>query len=505
MKLSALLKRVGVNRAEEAADVTITGISFNSRTTKQGELFVAVTGSQADGHDFISEAAANGAVGVIGERNPAEIDCPVPYFAVDNSRCALARLAQESYGNPSRELLVVGVTGTNGKTSTVILTGAVLERGGYPACLLNTLGYRVGTRVHHASQTTPDPLLIARTMREAIEANHVASVIEASSHALDQYRVDWIDFDAAIFTNLTQDHLDYHRTMEQYFLAKLRLFKMLDISGSRQREKVAILNAHDSASERIARSIRAKSVLYGKTEDCLVRATDVTVEPTRTAFTLVTPGGRHSVAIRLTGEHNVLNALAAACVGVHLRVPIEAIVEGLESVESVPGRSETVDCGQPFAVVVDYAHTDDGLRNLIHAARGITSGKLIVLFGCGGDRDRTKRPKMGQVAATLADYVIVTSDNPRSEDPGQIVREIEQGVIAAGKQRGVDYELVVDRRDAIERAISLASDADRVLIAGKGHETEQIFADRTVEFDDRAVAREVLEAGAWEKPRDKGE
>ena len=502
MELSVLLKRIAANRAEKATDAEVTGISFNSSTTTEGDLFVAVPGSEADGHDFIAEAARNGAVAVIGERNPAEIRCPVQYFRVDDSRHALALLAQEFFGNPSREALTVGVTGTNGKTSTVIMTGAVLERGGYPACLLNTLGYRVGTRVHPASQTTPDPVLIARMMREAVDTNHAASVIEVSSHALDQDRIDAIDFDVAVFTNLTQDHLDYHGNMEQYFLAKLKLFQLLDVPGSRNRERVAILNAHDPASERIASSIHAKKMFYGKTADCDVRAADITVERERTVFELLALGKSCNVALRLTGEHNVLNALAAACVGAHLGLSVETIGEGLESVDTVPGRFEGVLCGQPFAVIVDYAHTDDGLRNLIIAARAVTSGKIIVVFGCGGDRDKTKRPKMGQVAATLADYAIITSDNPRSEDPAEIVRETEQGVIAAGKQRGADYDTVVDRRDAIETAISLASEGDLVLIAGKGHETQQIFADKTVEFDDRAVARKILKDKGWGKPGD---
>jgi UDP-N-acetylmuramoyl-L-alanyl-D-glutamate--2,6-diaminopimelate ligase len=488
-----------VNGAEQAADVTITGISFDSRTTRRGELFVAVMGSRADGHNFIGEAVANGAAAVIGEQDRADIPCPVPYFTMDNSRRALAVLAQEFYANPSREMFVAGVTGTNGKSSTVILSGAVLERAAYPACVLTTLGYRVGSRVYPAPRTTPDPIVIARTMREAIEINNVAAVVEVSSHALDQYRVDGIEFDVGIFTNLTQDHLDYHHTMEQYLLAKLRLFKMLDVSGSKKGERVAILNVHDPASERIASSIRTRALFYGRTENCSVRAVDVAVERARTGFTLIAPGGKRRVALRLTGEHNVLNALAAACVGVHLRVPVDQIVEGLESVAAVPGRYEHVECGQPFAVVVDYAHTDDGLRNLIHAARAMTPGRLIVVFGCGGDRDRTKRPKMGQVAATLGDYVIITSDNPRSEDPAQIASEVEQGVMAAGKRRGADYELVIDRRDAIERAISVASAGDCVLIAGKGHETEQIFADRTIQFDDRKIAREILQGHGWEK------
>jgi UDP-N-acetylmuramyl-tripeptide synthetase len=337
-------------------------------------------------------------------------------------------------------------------------------------------------------------------MREAIETNHAASVIEVSSHALAQGRIDGIDFDAAVFTNLTQDHLDYHGDMEQYFQAKLRLFKLLDIPGSKDRERVAIINAHDPASERIANSIQVKKMFYGRAENCDVRAANVMVERGRTVFLLLASNKRRNVALRLTGEHNVLNALAAACVGVHLGLQLETIAEGLESVEAVPGRFESVVCGQPFAVVVDYAHTDDGLRNLINAARAVTAGRIIVVFGCGGDRDRTKRPKMGRVAATLADYAIVTSDNPRSEHPAEIVRETEQGVIAAGKRRGEEYETVVDRRDAIERAISLASDGDLVLIAGKGHETQQIFADKTVEFDDRMVAKEILEQKGWGTP-----
>jgi UDP-N-acetylmuramoyl-L-alanyl-D-glutamate--2,6-diaminopimelate ligase len=493
MKLTALLKRVGADYTERAADVTVTGISFDSRTTTGGDLFVAVAGSMADGHEFAVEACRKGAIAVIGERKPAEIGCVVPYFQVEDSRRALAVLAQEFYGNPSTELFVVGVTGTNGKTSTVLLVGSVLERGGYPGALLTTLEYRVGDRPVAASQTTPDPVLIARLMRDTRDGKGTAAVVEISSHALDQRRVDGIEFDAAVFTNLTQDHLDYHGSMEEYLSAKLKLFQKLDAPGAKRNEKVAVLNALDPASGQIAGSIRARKMFYGKSDDCDVRAADVVVESGRTCFTLSVRGETSRVALKLAGEHNVLNALAAACVGAHLQIPTDAIVGGLESVESVPGRFERVDCGQPFAVVVDYAHTDDGLRNLLVAARAMTSGRVIVLFGCGGDRDRGKRPKMARVAVTLGDYAIITSDNPRSEDPESIVLEVEQGVLAEGKEKGVDYEILVDRREAIDRAISVASAGDLVLLAGKGHETYQIFADRTIEFDDRVVAREILE------------
>ena len=493
MKLTELLERVGANRAETASRITVTGISFDSRTTRQGDLFIAVTGYKADGHDFIRQACRKGAIAVVGERDPAHVQCPVPYFRVENSRYALAILAQEFYGNPSRGLLVVGVTGTNGKTSTVALAGAVLERHGYRACLLNTLVYRVGERVWTASRTTPDPALIARVMREALDTGRVAAVIEVSSHALEQHRADGIEFDVAVFTNLTQDHLDYHHDMEGYFLAKLKLFHMLDAPATKRYEKVAVLNAHDPSSARIAEAIRARKMFYGKGEQCEVGAGDVVVERDRTRFTLIAHGAQRPVSLKLVGEHNVLNALAAASVGVHLGLPMGAIVDGLESVEVVPGRFEQVACGQPFAVIVDYAHTDDGLRNLITAGRAVTNGKVIVVFGCGGDRDRTKRPKMGRVASTLADYAIITSDNPRSEDPEAIASEVEQGVLSAGKRKGVDYEIVIDRRQAIERALGIASPGDLVLLAGKGHETEQIFADRTIEFDDRVVAREILQ------------
>ncbi|MCK5558640.1 MAG: UDP-N-acetylmuramoyl-L-alanyl-D-glutamate--2,6-diaminopimelate ligase, partial [Candidatus Hydrogenedentes bacterium] len=303
MKLTSLLKRVGANCTENAADVTVTGISFDSRTTTRGDLFIAVTGSKADGHDFVLDASRKGAVAVIGERTPAEIRRPLPYFTVENSRRALAILAQEFYGNPSRELFVVGVTGTNGKTSTVLLAGAVLERGGHTASVLNTLEYRVGERAITASQTTPDPVLIARMMRETRDADGAAAVVEASSHALDQHRVDGIEFDAAIFTNLTQDHLDYHGDMEKYFSAKLKLFQMLDAPSAKGHEKVAVLNALDPASARIASSTSVKKMFYGKAEDCDVRAADVVVESGRTSFALTALGRTSSVALKLAGEH----------------------------------------------------------------------------------------------------------------------------------------------------------------------------------------------------------
>jgi UDP-N-acetylmuramyl-tripeptide synthetase len=344
-----------------------------------------------------------------------------------------------------------------------------------------------------ASQTTPDPRLLARILREAKDAGVDNVVMEVSSHALDQDRAAGVDFDIAVFTNLSQDHLDYHEDIERYFEAKLRLFRMLD-EPSDKTAKAAVVNADDPRCDAVAAATSKKVVRYGTGPTANIKASGIKVSLKGTSFKVTGIGAEFSVRLQLVGQHNVMNALAATAVAAECGVGVDAIKGGIEKLETVPGRFEMIDCGQPFSVVVDYAHTEDGLRNLLLAARSVTTGRVIAVFGCGGDRDRTKRPKMAQVVARMSDFAVLTSDNPRTEDPVKIVLDAEVGLQHEGKAKGPDYIVELDRRQAIGKAVSVAQPGDILVIAGKGHETYQIIGETRVPFDDREVARETLRA-----------
>jgi UDP-N-acetylmuramoyl-L-alanyl-D-glutamate--2,6-diaminopimelate ligase len=490
MPVSELLAALGERRLVGSAPETVTGVVADSRAVRAGQCFVAVPGFRHDGRRFISDAVARGATLVVveGEALP---DARVAQVLVPSARLALARAAAAWYGEPSRHLTVVGITGTNGKTTTSYLVEALLQARGMKTGVIGTIEYRLGSEVVPAGQTTPEALELQALLARMRAAGIAGVAMEVSSHALALARVESLRFDVAVFTNLTQDHLDFHRTFEEYRAAKRHLFELLAASDKPRR--TAVVNADDPAGLEMVRGLDVPVLTFGLREGALVRA--VEHESTLDGIRLIadTPRGRLVLRSPLIGQHNVMNLLAAAGVGLALGLEPDAIAGALSRVRAVPGRFEQVRAGQPFLVVVDYAHTPDALERVLTTARHLTRGRLAVVFGCGGDRDRSKRPIMGEIAARLADRVWVTSDNPRSEPPAAIIAEVLAGVERAGGRDRAASE--VDRRQAIAAALGWAREGDTVVIAGKGHETYQIVGDRVVPFDDRAVAREIL-AGA---------
>jgi UDP-N-acetylmuramoyl-L-alanyl-D-glutamate--2,6-diaminopimelate ligase len=456
----------------EAPPVEVTALAYDNRAVTAGTLFFCVPGFTRDGHDFAPDAIARGAVALVVER---PLGLGVPEILVDDARAAMAPAAAALAGDPTARLTAVGITGTNGKTTSAFILRALLEAGGRSTGLIGTVTAVVGGEQHTVARTTPEAIDLQRTFAEMLEAGDDAVVMEVSSHALALHRADAIHWSAAVFTNLTQDHLDFHADMEDYFLAKRRLFE----AGP----ALAVINVDDPYGARLARDYPAAIRIGLDSGDAQVRAVDVTGDAAGSSFAI--DGLRLHTA--LPGRFNVLNALGAVVVARELGVSDSAIADGLASAERVPGRFEPVDEGQPFAVFVDYSHKPDALEAVLRTARQLADGRLIVVFGAGGDRDRGKRPLMGRAAAEHADVAIVTSDNPRNEDPEAIIAQVAEGAPEA--------ERVVDRRDAIERAVAMARESDVVVIAGKGHERYQEFEHgRTVPFNDVAVAREALRA-----------
>jgi UDP-N-acetylmuramoyl-L-alanyl-D-glutamate--2,6-diaminopimelate ligase len=456
----------------DAPPVDVTALAYDNRLVTPGTLFFCVPGFTRDGHDFADDAIARGAVALVVQR---PLGTRLPEVLVDDVRAAMAPAAARLAGDPTARLTTVGITGTNGKTTSAFLVRALLQAGGHSTGLLGTVTAIVGGEQQAVARTTPEAIDLQRTFAEMLEAGDDAVVMEVSSHALALHRADAIHWSAAVFTNLTQDHLDFHADMEDYFLAKRRLFE----AGP----ELAVVNVDDPYGARLARDFPNAIRIGLDSEDAQVRATELEGDAAGSSFTV---DGRR-LRTTLPGRFNVLNALGAVVVARELGVDDAGIAGGLEHAERVPGRFEPVDEGQPFAVFVDYSHKPDALEAVLRTARELTDGRLIVVFGAGGDRDRGKRPLMGAAAADHADVAIITSDNPRNEDPEAIMAEIAQGA--------PDAERVVDRRVAIQRAIALAAPGDVVVIAGKGHERYQEFeGGRTVPFDDVAVAREALRA-----------
>ncbi|MBI2302569.1 MAG: UDP-N-acetylmuramoyl-L-alanyl-D-glutamate--2,6-diaminopimelate ligase [Armatimonadetes bacterium] len=479
-------------RAEPAA-LELRGLSADSRQCGPGYLFVALpfldrAGFRHDGHDFVAGAVARGAVGVIAtEAERARRAAPaVPVLEHPDTRWLLPRLAARWYGDPSHALSLVGVTGTNGKTTVTYLICDILEEAGLRTVLAGTVVTRVDRELREATTTTPDPVTLQALWREAADAGITAGAMETSSHALDQHRVDATRFEVGVFTNLTQDHLDYHVTMEDYGAAKARLFAA-DETGWAPR---AVVNVDDPWGRQMAASAARPGLTFGiESADADVRASDVVFDAQGTRFWVTTPAGEWEQRLRLVGRYNVSNALAALSSALCLGVEPEVAAAALSRAAGAPGRLERVDEGQGYLVLVDYAHTPDALENVLRAARGFTSGRVIVTFGCGGDRDRTKRPRMGRLAAELADLVVVTSDNPRTEAAGAVVDDILAGIEGLPRD---DVRVEVDRATAIGLALGLAGPGDAVVIAGKGHENYQIIGTTKSHFDDREVAREWL-------------
>jgi UDP-N-acetylmuramoyl-L-alanyl-D-glutamate--2,6-diaminopimelate ligase len=438
------------------APVEIGDLAYDARAVSAGALFFCVPGSRADGHDFAPEAVANGAAALVVER---ALELEVPQLVVPDARRAMAVVADEFFGHPSEELQVAGVTGTNGKTTTTFLLYSILAAAGRRPGLLGTIESRLGGERRPAARTTPEAIDVQRAFREMLDAGDRSCAMEATSHGSELGRLDRVRFSALVFTNLSQDHLDFHGTMERYFDAKRRLF----LEG----DPPAAINVGNDWGRRLAQD-RPDALTFGFADEAQIG-----------------PDALEGVDLKLRGRFNVENALGALAASRLLGIDDDAITRGLEAVRGVPGRFESVSEGQPFEVIVDYAHKPEALQSVLRTARELTTGRLICVFGCGGDRDRGKRPIMGRIASELADVAIVTSDNPRTEDAQAIIDEILEGVIG-------EVEVEPERTTAIERAISLAGEGDVVLIAGKGHEQGQEFADRTIPFDDREVARDAL-------------
>jgi UDP-N-acetylmuramoyl-L-alanyl-D-glutamate--2,6-diaminopimelate ligase len=485
-KMLKELARIDGDVPPHLTDIPIGAVTADSRCCTPGSLFVALKGEQVDGHDFIHQAKNNGAVGIVGNQKNTQSIADLPYFYSSKPGYWIGKSAHILAGNPTHDMCVIGVTGTNGKSSTVCLLQAILNACGHSCASLGTLGYDVGVTLE-ANHTTPPAEDLARLFQQANDAGKTHAVMEVSSHALAQERVAGIHFTAALFTNLTQDHLDFHGSMEEYMEEKLRLFRYVtDPSG------VTVANADDPAAPMFKEASAVNHYTFGTHGDCQLDT--VKTSPIETVFSITSPWGAQKFKTHLLGHHNLANVLGAITMAGGLGCSLKQIESGIDSIKAVPGRFEKIDCGQDFFVVVDYAHTDDGLKNVLEASRTITDKKVFVLFGCGGDRDKLKRPKMGQVAAELADFAILTSDNPRTESPERILMDAEVGLQRAGKKRDQDYEVIEDRKTAIERVIDLAGPGDLVMISGKGHEDYQILNTGKIHFDDREVARNYLES-----------
>jgi len=473
-------------------DPLLTGIEYDSRRVREGSLFVAFRGGTTDGNRFIPQAVAQGARAIVTDSSAGFTAADYPDLArieIVHGRRALATIAANFYAHPEAHLKLSGVTGTNGKTTTAFLLEAMLRHHGRKTVLAGTIEYHAAGRTFPAPHTTPESRDLFELFREGVDGGATEAVMEVSSHALDQERVAGLHFDVAIFTNLTRDHLDYHHTMENYFAAKLKLFD--GSAGSPPR--VSVVNQDDPYGK-ILTTLTGSSLVYtyGLHQGDF-HAHGLEMKPSGMRFNMITPQGEVPIATRLTGGVNVYNLLGAGAAAVGRGLTLEDMAEGAASLDYVPGRFQSVDCGQNFAVVVDYAHTDDALRNVIAVAREFVNhrgGRVITLFGCGGDRDRTKRPLMGKAAGAGSEVVVLTSDNPRGENPLAIIEEVLPGL------SGTAAKIIVepDRRRAIELAIAEARHADLVLLAGKGHEKTQTIGDRVIPFDDVAIAREVLRA-----------
>ncbi len=465
-------------------DLDIKDISYDSKKIKQGSLFVAIPGYRTDGHLYVKEAVESGASAVICERWLDDVS--VPQIRVKRSRLACSLLAAAFFENPSKKIDLIGVTGTNGKTTTTYLIESILRAAGRKTGVLGTVECRIEDLPLHLDRTTPESVDLQEILAKMVDVGVETAVMEVSSHAIDMERIAGCQFKAAIFTNLSQDHLDFHKTLDKYFQTKLRLFSLSQ--GNQQ--PFYVINCDDSYGQRIIESLDVESIRYGIKCKAETKASEIKLSTEGSSFKISNPTGHFYVNLKLKGMFNVYNSLAASAACFSLMIPNSKIREGLEKIDAVPGRFENIQEGQDFLVFVDYAHTPDGLENVLTSAREISQGRIITVFGCGGDRDKTKRPLMGVIAARLSDFTVITSDNPRSEDPLSIITQIETGFLRENPK--ARYSKVENRHDAIFQAIAIAKTGDIVIIAGKGHETGQIFADRVIPFDDRDVARQAI-------------
>ncbi|CAH2713358.1 UDP-N-acetylmuramoyl-L-alanyl-D-glutamate--2, 6-diaminopimelate ligase [Neobacillus rhizosphaerae] len=485
MKLQELLKSLHPIVPFKGENPEITSIENDNRKVQKGSLFICIKGYTVDGHDFAEAAVAKGAAAILAER-PLFLDVPV--VLVKDTTRAMAVLADTFYEQPTKKLHLIGITGTNGKTTTSHLIEKIFADAGEKTGLIGTMYTKIADRIFETKNTTPESLTLQKNFRQMVDAGVGLAVMEVSSHALDQGRVHGCDYDVAVFTNLTQDHLDYHKTMAEYQRAKSLLFAQLgNTFDNNNKSKFAVLNADDPASDMFRRSTAAHVITYGIDEKADIQAKNIHMTPKGTNFDLVIEAVSYPIHMQFLGKFSVYNVLASIAAALVSGIGINEIIASIESVEGVAGRFELVNAGQDYTVIVDYAHTPDSLENVLKTIQHFATKRVFVVVGCGGDRDRTKRPLMARIACSLATDPILTSDNPRSEDPLAILKDMEAGV------EGESYQVIPDRKAAINMAVRQASLGDVILIAGKGHETYQIIGDVVHEFDDRLVVREAIE------------
>lgn len=483
MKLTKLINKSKIYEFEgELADFEVKGVTANSKEVKPGFIFVAIKGVNSDGNNFIAQALQNGAQTIVIQKNSlVTLDLEnVNLIKVSDCRKAIAELAKEFYQDPSSKIKVVGVTGTNGKTTITYLIEAILNECGKIPAVLGTVNYRFKDNIFDSKNTTPGPDQLQAMLADMLKQGVDYLTMEVSSHALDQQRTKGVNFTAAIFTNLTQDHLDYHKTLADYFSAKAKLFQELENTA------YSIINIDDTYGQKLINLSKGKIITYAIDSPAQVIAKNIKYSASGTEFILINKEKEFSLKISLIGKHNVYNVLAAVAWAMAEGVEIDIICRAIEGFSFVPGRLQRCDVKKEFSVFVDYAHTDDALKNVITSLREFSEGKIIVVFGCGGDRDKTKRPKMGRVVTELADLAIITSDNPRSEEPKDIINDIKKGI------NKDNFLVELDRKSAIKKSLSMAKKGDIVLIAGKGHEKTQILKDKVLEFDDCRMAEECL-------------
>ncbi|MGP7817605.1 UDP-N-acetylmuramoyl-L-alanyl-D-glutamate--2,6-diaminopimelate ligase [Niallia sp. 01092] len=484
MQLKQLLKCLQPYTSYSGEDIDILSIENDNRKVKQGSLFICIKGFTVDGHHFARKAYEAGAVAVIAEK---PLNLPIPVIVVKDTKKASSILADVFYSHATQKLQLIGITGTNGKTTTSHLIEAILKEVQQNTGIIGTMYTKIKEEIQETKNTTPEPVTLQKIFHQMVEQNVETAVMEVSSHALVEGRVFGCDFDIAVFTNLSQDHLDYHGTMEEYKRAKGLLFTRLGNTFSAEKPKYAILNNDDPCSKEFEQQTAAIVLTYGIDTDADVSAKNISITASGTSFQLHTPVGDFPVSIKMVGKFSVYNTLASIAAGIVCNIPIEQIIKAIEKVEGVSGRFETVDAGQDFSVIVDYSHTPDSLENALKTVKQFAEKDIYVIVGCGGDRDKTKRPLMAAIACENATHAIFTSDNPRSEDPVQILKEMEAGV------KGKSYHMIEDRKKAIYYAVKEAKAKDVILIAGKGHETYQQIGANVFDFDDRLVAKEAIE------------
>jgi UDP-N-acetylmuramoyl-L-alanyl-D-glutamate--2,6-diaminopimelate ligase len=483
MKLHKLLENLHLLVPYKGENPEIASIENDNRKVQKGSLFICIKGYTVDGHDFAGSAVQNGAVAILAER-PLTLDVPV--ILVKDTTRAMAVLADAYYGQPTKQLHLIGITGTNGKTTTSHLIEKIFADAGQKTGLVGTMYTKIADQINETKNTTPESLTLQKTFQQMVKAGVDTAVMEVSSHALDLGRVHGCDYDVAVFTNLTQDHLDYHKTMDEYKRAKSLLFAQLGNTFDHDKPKFAILNADDPASDMYRRSTAAQVVTYGIDKAADIKAENIQMTSSGTKFDLIVQTEKYPIKMQLIGKFSVYNVLASIAASLVSGIEINSVIHSIERVTGVAGRFELVNEGQDFTVIVDYAHTPDSLENVLKTIQHFAKKNVFVIVGCGGDRDRSKRPLMAQIACRFATDPIFTSDNPRSEDPLAILEEMEAGV------QGTEYRIIPDRKEAIQTAIRQASEGDVILIAGKGHETYQIIGNVVHDFDDRLVAIEAI-------------